>query len=53
MGMCFGLAGFVGSVSQAREKLLLPPGAWFTLTDVVPSLVKFIFLFEYKRLINC
>lgn len=32
------LAGFTGSVSQAREKLLLPPGAWCTFTDVVPCL---------------
>ena len=23
--------------SQPREKLLLPPGAWCTLTEVVPS----------------
>lgn len=41
---CFGLTG---SVSQAREKVLFPPGAWWTLTEVVPSFVKSI-LFKYK-----
>lgn len=33
-----GLVGLAtGPLSQAREKLLCPPGACLTLTDVVPS----------------
>jgi hypothetical protein len=26
-----------GGLSQPKEKLLFPPGAWCTLTDVVPA----------------
>jgi hypothetical protein len=29
--------GWLGSASQAKEKLLFPPGAWCTFTEVVPS----------------
>lgn len=42
-GFVGALVGAFGSVSQAREKLLFPPGAWWTLTEVVPYFVKSIY----------
>ena len=39
-GACWGwvvfFLGACSGTSQPREKLLLPPGAWWTLTEVVP-----------------
>jgi hypothetical protein len=35
-GLLVGLLFVWGVLSQAKEKLLLPPGAWWTLTEVVP-----------------